>query len=66
MYVVKCSFLQGGLRQLSVGLNSVWGVNADGRVVVRVGIGDDSPTGREWATVDAETMKHVSITNHDI
>jgi len=55
--------IQGGLRQLSVGENSVWGVNADGRVLVRIGIGEESITGREWATVDGETMKHVSVSN---
>ena len=51
---------QGGLRQISVGFNSVWGVNAEGRVLARIGIADDSPTGREWSTVDADSMKHVS------
>ena len=53
------SLLQGGLRQISVGFNSVWGVNAEGRVLARIGIADDSPTGREWSTVDADSMKHV-------
>ena len=51
---------QGALRQISVGFNSAWGVTADGRVLARIGIGDDSPTGREWSTVDADQMKHVN------
>ena len=42
-----------------MGFNSAWGVTADGRVLARIGIGDDSPTGREWSTVDADQMKHV-------
>ena len=50
---------QGALRQISVGSNSVWGVSADGRVLARIGISDESPTGREWSTVDADSMKHV-------
>ena len=50
---------QGGLRQISVGLNSAWGVSADGRVLARIGISDESPMGREWSTVDADAMKHV-------
>ena len=50
---------QGGLRQLSVGTNCLWGVNAEGRVVVRLGISADTPAGREWVTVDAEPMKQV-------
>ena len=53
---------QGGCRQLSVGTTSVWGVNWDGRVVARVGISEDSPTGREWATVDSEPLIHVLYT----
>jgi len=55
---------EGGLIQLSVGTTSVWGVNYDGRVVARVGIGDDSPTGREWATVDSEPLQHISVSNN--
>ena len=43
-----------------MGTTSVWAVNWDGRVVARVGISDDSPTGREWATVDSEPLIHVS------
>ena len=50
---------QGALRQISVGSNSCWGVSADGRVLARIGISDESPTGREWSTVDADSMKHV-------
>ena len=58
-YSFCCHFHQGGCRQLSVGTTSVWGVNWDGRVVARVGISEDSPTGREWATVDSEPLIHV-------
>ena len=47
------------MRQISVGSNSVWGVSGDGRVLARIGISDESPTGREWSTVDADSMKHV-------
>ena len=49
------------MRQISVGSNSVWGVSGDGRVLARIGISDESPTGREWSTVDADYMKHVII-----
>ena len=34
-------------------------MSADGRVLARIGISDESPTGREWSTVDADAMKHV-------
>ena len=47
------------MRQISVGSNSVWGVSGDGRVLARIGISDESPSGREWSTVDADSMKHV-------
>ena len=42
-----------------MGTNSLWGVNSEGRVVVRLGISPDNPAGREWATVDGEPMKQV-------
>lgn len=54
----------GTLRQMSVGTNSIWGVNHEGRVIVRLGISNESPMGREWATVDAETMKHTSVSSN--
>lgn len=50
----------GALRQLSVGTSCIWGVNADGRVMVRRGVEENSPLGKDWSTVDAEPMKHVS------
>ena len=34
-------------------------MSADGRVLARIGISDESPMGREWSTVDADAMKHV-------
>ena len=40
----------------------MWGVNNDGRLIMRRGISEDSPMGKDWATVDAEPMKHVSCT----
>jgi hypothetical protein len=55
------STFQGGLRLCSVGTNSLWGVNSEGRVVVRLGISADTPAGREWVTVDGEPMKQVTI-----
>ena len=55
--------LQGTLRQLSVGENAIWGVSADGRLVVRRGIAEDSPMGKDWATIDAEPMKNVSCSS---
>ncbi len=42
---------------MSVGTNCLWGVNSEGRVVVRLGISQDTPAGREWVTVDGEPMK---------
>ena len=61
MFLKLCclNVCQGGCRQLPVGTTSVWGVNWDGRVVARVGISEDSPSGREWATVDSEPLIHV-------
>lgn len=44
---------------MSVGTNCLWGVNSEGRVVVRLGISPDTPAGREWVTVDGEPMKQV-------
>ena len=55
-------FFQGALRQLSVGDTSMWGVNSDGRLIMRRGISEDTPMGKDWATVDAEPMKHVTCT----
>jgi len=55
---------EGGCKQLCVGTTSVWAVNCDGRVVARVGISEDSPTGREWATIDSEPLIHVSVSNN--
>jgi hypothetical protein len=60
-YSLPAYRLKGGLRQLSVGLNSVWGVNADAQVNVRLGIAEDTPLGKEWATVDGEPMKQVRL-----
>ena len=51
------------MRQLSVGENSLWGVNGEGRLIMRRGISEDTPMGKDWATVDAEPMKHVRIAN---
>ena len=45
-----------------MGDNSMWGVNTDGRLIMRRGISEDTPMGKDWATVDAEPMKHVSCT----
>ena len=39
----------------------MWGVNSDGRLIMRRGISEDTPMGKDWATVDAEPMKHVSF-----
>lgn len=47
------------LFQISVGSNSVWGVKSDGGVIVRMGIGPDTPLGKEWVTVDGEPMRQV-------
>ena len=48
---------------MSVGTNSVWGVNSANVVMARIGISAETPTGREWATVDAEPMRMVSVSN---
>ena len=42
----------------------MWGVNSDGRLIMRRGISEDTPMGKDWATVDAEPMKHVSFPKH--
>ena len=42
-------------------MNCIWGVNNEGRVIVRRGISDESPMGRDWSTVDADPMKWVCI-----
>eukprot|EP00096_Caligus_rogercresseyi_P009950 TRINITY_DN3493_c0_g1_i2.p1 TRINITY_DN3493_c0_g1~~TRINITY_DN3493_c0_g1_i2.p1 ORF type:complete len:659 (-),score=140.46 TRINITY_DN3493_c0_g1_i2:136-2112(-) len=55
--------INGGLRQISVGSNSVWGINSSGSISVRVGIGKESPGGKEWVAVDGESIKHVSVSN---
>ncbi len=55
--------VNGGVRQLSVGSNSVWGVKSDGVVSVRMGVAEDTPLGKEWVTVDGEPMRHVSVSN---
>ncbi|XP_071746135.1 uncharacterized protein [Lepeophtheirus salmonis] len=55
--------MNGGLRQLSVGQNTIWGINGNGSISVRVGIGKESPGGKEWVAVDGESMKHVSVSN---
>jgi len=46
---------------MSVGTNCLWGVNSEGRVVVRLGLSQDTPAGREWVTVDGEPMKQVGF-----
>lgn len=55
--------MQGSAKQVSVGTTSVWCVKADGVVNARIGIGPDSPCGKEWATVDGEPMKHISVSS---
>ena len=55
--------VNGNLRQVSVGSNSVWGIKSDGVVIVRMGVADDTPLGKEWVTVDGEPMRHVSCSN---
>ena len=45
-----------------MGGNCLWGVNGEGRLLMRRAIDDESQLGRDWATVDAGTMKHVRVT----
>ena len=46
-----------------MGSNAVWGVKNDGGVIVRMGIGSDTPMGKQWVTVDGEPMRQVSVSN---
>lgn len=51
--------IMGKMRQLSVGSQTLWAINAADEVFVRAGLTKDDPKGKEWNKIDG-SMKTVS------